>query len=142
MDSKMEAAKACIEDNSSQAVILSFVPLVSVPLVHGICVKMIVQLNKIFGIPTDIRFGSEIFNDILTGIVMAPALAIPILGAGVANAYIKSIGEYYAKAVTTVLESISVEEIEDKNQLADKIKSELQNMHKQYRAQRLETVKK
>ena len=136
MDSRMDAANACIDANSKQAVAISFVPLVSIPLVHGICVKMIVQLDKIFGIPTDTRLGSEIFHDILTGIVMAPAMAIPILGAGVAHGYIKSIGECYAKAVATVLDSAQEDEISDRNRIADKIKNELQNMHKQRRTQR------
>ena len=133
----MEAANACIAANSKQATVISFVPLVSIPLVHGICVKMIVQLNKIFGIPTDKRFDSEIFYDILTGIVMAPAMAIPVLGASVAYSYIKSIGECYAQAVITVLDSAEQEEIEDKNMIADKIKNELQKIHRQRRIQRM-----
>jgi len=139
MDSRMEAANACISANSKQAVAISFIPLVSTPLVHGICVKMIVQLNKIFGIPTDTRFGSEIFNDVLAGVVLAPAMAIPLLGAGMAHVYIKYIGQDYAKAVATVLESAEKEEIEDGNLIADRIKNELQNMYKQRRTRRLES---
>jgi len=137
MDSRIEAANACIKYSSRQAVVISFVPLVSIPLIHGICVKMIVQLNRIFGIPTDMRFGSEIFHDILTGIVIAPAMAIPVLGAGVAHVYIKSIGEYYSRAVMAVLDSVEKEEIEDRSRIADRIKYELQNMHKQRRTQRM-----
>ena len=135
MNSRMKAAKLCITANSKQAIAISFVPFISIPLVHGICIKMIMQLNKIFGIPTDKRFGSEIFNDILTGIVMTPAMAIPVLGAGVAHTYIKSIGEYYAQAVATVLDSATKDELENRNLIADKIKNELENIHNQRRAQ-------
>ena len=138
LDSKIEEANACIEANSKQAVAISFIPLVSVPLVHGLCVKMITQLDKIFGISTDKRFGSEIFSDILAGIMMAPAMAIPILGAGVAHTYIKCIGDYYAKAVAAVLASATPEDLEDKNLIADRVKKELQDMHNQRRVRRLE----
>ena len=137
MDLRMKKANACIVAHSKQAIAISFVPLVSIPLIHGICVKMIVQLNGIFGIPTDKRFDSEIFSDILTGIVIAPAMAVPVLGAGVAHIYIKSIGECYAQAVSTVLNSIGGEELKNRIQLADRIKNELQNIHKQHRIQRL-----
>jgi len=137
MDTRIEAANTCIAINSKQAAAISFVPLVSVPLVHGICVKMIVKLNKIFGIPTDNRFGSEIFNNILTGIVMAPAMAMPILGSAVSHIYVKSIGQYYIKAVVTVLNSVDKKELENRNLIADKIKNELENMHRQRHIQRM-----
>jgi len=145
MDSKMEAANTCILANSKQAAAISFVPLVSVPLVHGICVKMIVQLNKIFGISTDTRFGSEIFNNVLAGVVMAPVMALPLLGAGMSYVYIKSIGEDYATAVAAVLSSVEKEkdagsaccvDIEDECLIADRIKLELQSMYKYRRTRR------
>jgi len=139
MEAVMEAANDCIAANSKQAAAISFVPFVSVPLVHGLCVKMIVQLNKIFGISTDTRFGSEIFNNLLAGVVMAPAMALPLLGAGMSYLYIKSIGEDYATAAVAVLSSVEKEEgagDEDKYLIADKIKLELQNMYKNRRAQR------
>ena len=137
MESKIEAANACIVANTKQAVAISFVPLVSIPLVHGICVKMIVQLDKIFGIPTDKGFSSEIFHDILTGIVIAPAMAVPVLGAGVAHFYIKTVGEYYVKAVASVLDSVEKEKVLDRAYISNRINKELQNIHMKQRTQRM-----
>jgi len=130
----MEAANACIATHAQQAIAISFIPLVSVPLVHGLCAKMIVALNEIFGIPAD---GAEIVSDILTGLVMAPAMAIPLLGAGVSHTYIKSIGQHYAQAVATVLAAATDEERNDNALIAERIERELHNIHQQQRARRM-----
>ena len=134
----LEQAHACIKTHANQAIAVSFIPLISVPIVYGVCAKMIVQLDKIFGIPTSTGWDSEIVNNILAGVVAAPALMIPLLGAGAASVYIKSIGESYIKAVSAVLSRTTPEEQHDSEYITRSIKEELQKIHAQRREKRLE----
>jgi uncharacterized protein (DUF697 family) len=136
-----EKAQKCVNTHAGQAIAVSFIPLVSVPIVYGVCAKMIVQLDKIFGIPTAKGWDSEILNDIIAGIIAAPALAIPILGAGVASSYIKSIGESYAQAVAAVVSTSAPEELSDGTFVADRVKEELQKIYAKQREKRRERMK-
>ena len=126
-----EQAHDCIEAHAKQAVAVSFVPFVSLPMVYGVCAKMIVNLDKIFGIPTAKGWDSEIVQDIIAGIIVAPALMIPILGAGVASEFVKSIGKNYAKAVTAVVSMSTHAELCDNKLVAEKVKSELNKIYKE-----------
>jgi len=133
-------AQKCIDTHAKQAIAVSFIPLVSLPIVYGVCAKMIIQIDKIFGIPTAKGWDSEIVTDIAAGVIAAPALAIPLLGAGVASAYIKSIGESYAKAVVAVVSASSPQELADGTFVACKVKEELQKIHAKQREKRLEQI--
>ena len=137
----VKKAQKCINTHAKQAVVISFIPLVSVPIVYGVCTKMIFQIDKIFGIPTSKGWDSEIINDLIAGIIAAPALAIPLLGAGMASAYIKSIGENYTKAVLAVVSTSTQEELIDGLLVAQRVKEELQKIHAQQREQRLERIR-
>jgi uncharacterized protein (DUF697 family) len=138
----LEQARACIETHANQAIAVSFIPLISTPIVYGVCTKMIVQLDKIFGIPTKKGWDSEIVNNILAGVIAAPALMIPILGAGVASVYIKSIGENYAKAVSTVLSHATDEERHDSEYITRSIKEELQKIYAQRHTQKRRKIRR
>jgi len=102
-----EKAQKCINAHAKQAMAASFIPLASIPIIYVVCAKMIVKLDKIFGIPTSKGLGSEILQDVIVGVIAAPALAIPVLGAGVSSVYIKSIGNNYAEAVSEVVRTCS-----------------------------------
>ena len=130
-------ADKCIETHAKQALAVSFIPLVSVPIVYGVCTKMIVQLDKIFGIPTAKGWDSEIASDIMAGVIAAPALAIPFLGAGVAAVYVKSIGKSYAQAVTEVVKTSTPQELSDGALVTSRVKEELQKIYAKKRAERL-----
>jgi len=132
-----EKAQKCIDSHAKQAIAVSFIPLVSLPIVYGVCTKMIIQLDKIFGIPTAKGWDSEIMNDVLAGIIAAPALAIPVLGAGAASVYIKSIGESYARAVAVVVSNSTQEELADGTIVARRVKEEMQKNHAKRREDRL-----
>ena len=134
-------ANVCIESHAKQAIAVSFIPFISLPIVYGVCAKMIVQLDKIFGIPTAKGWDSEILNDILAGIVAAPALAIPVLGAGVASSYIKSIGESYATAVAEVVRTSTPQEISSTAIISPRVKEELQKIYAKQREKRKERMK-
>ena len=132
----LKKAQACIDTHAKQAVAVSFIPFISVPIVYGVCAKMIVQLDKIFGIPTAKGWDSEVVGNILAGVIAAPALAIPLLGAGAASVYIKSIGENYAKAVAIVISNATPEELNDNEFITQSVKDELQKIYAQRREAR------
>ena len=126
--------KACVESHSTQALAISFVPLISMPLVHGVCVKMILQLDEIFGIPTAKGIGSEVFEDVLVGIIAAPVLMVPFLGAFASAAYIRTTGEYYLEAVANIVESGI--DLSDADVVSAQIKDELHTIHEKRRNRR------
>ncbi|MCL2377250.1 MAG: hypothetical protein FWC76_07650 [Defluviitaleaceae bacterium] len=133
----VEKAQRCVDSHVKQAMAASFIPLVSLPVVYGICAKMIVKLDKIFGIPTAKGWDSEIVQDLMVGVVAAPALLIPVLGAGVAAAYVKSIGENYAKAVATVVGASAPQELSDSRFVARQVKEELRKIRAPQRDKQL-----
>jgi len=90
---------------------------------------MITKLDKIFGIPTAKGWDSEIVQDLVVGIIAAPALLIPVLGAGVAASYVKSIGANYAKAVAAVVSTSVPQELSDSRFVALRVKEELKKIH-------------
>ena len=134
MDDLRVKGKACVSSHAAQALAVSFVPLVSLPLVHGVCVKMILSLDRIFGIPTAKGLGSEIFEDVLVGIIAAPVLMVPFLGAFAAAAYIRTTGEYYLEAVVRVVESGA--DLMDADIVSLRIKEELHAIHAKRRRRR------
>lgn len=136
-----EKAQECINTHAKQAVAVSFIPLVSSPIVYGVCAKMIVQLDKIFGIPTAKGWDSEILHDILAGVIVSPALAIPFLGAGVASVFIKSIGGNYANAVASVVSTSTLEELGDSAFIARRVKEELQAAYAKQHEKRRKRMK-
>ena len=136
-----EKIRVCIEIHAKQAFAVSFVPLVSVPIVYGICAKMIVSLDKILGIRTAWVKDSEIVQDIIAGIFAAPALAIPVLGGSVAAAFITSIGENYAQAVAAVKSAATKTELADHAFVARRVKEELQKIRNSNRELRRKNSK-
>ena len=136
----VEQAQDCIESHAKQAIAVSFIPLVSLPIVYGVCAKMIVKLDKVFGIPTAKGWDSEIVQDIMAGIIAAPALAIPFLGAGVAASFVKSIGNSYAQAVAAVVSISTTEELKDGAIVVERVKNELKKIYAKQRLERLERM--
>jgi uncharacterized protein (DUF697 family) len=136
MDLKNEKARQCIDTHVKQAMAVTLIPLVSTPIVWGVCAKMIARLDKIYGIPTAKGWDSEILHDILAGVVAAPALAIPLLGAVAASAYIKSVGGNYARAVEAVLDVVSQEERNDGALISQRVREELQRSSAEKREKR------
>ena len=86
----------CIEVFSKRALKASFLPLVSLPLVHGICVAMQAELDKIFDVgPAK----AETYSNVALGIFATPFMAIPLLGAVPSEAYVRTVGISYMKAL-------------------------------------------
>ena len=88
--------KECIKKYSKRAAKASFLPIVSIPLVHGLCVAMQTEMNKIFGVGAA---KDERHSNIALGVLATPFMAVPLLGAIPAAAYVQTVGESYMKAL-------------------------------------------
>jgi GTPase SAR1 family protein len=120
-----EKATKVIEKHADSATKVGFVPGGCIPVVHGICIHMISELNSVLGINTSDGFGVEIFAYIMTGIVATPFMVIPLLSAAIARVHVETVGESYRDAVIAAIEKSSDSELLDIEKMQSRIKSEL-----------------
>ena len=92
-----EEGKKCVEEYADTALAAGFIPFVSTPIVHGICIKMLAKLDEIFDIKGG--FGAEKFANVVVGGLATPLMFIPIAGSVFGKAYVESVGERYLDAV-------------------------------------------
>lgn len=90
-------SKECIKKYSKKVMKATFLPFVSIPLVHGLCVAMLAELDKIFDIGAAKH---ERPSNIALGVLATPFMAVPLWGAIPAMAYIETVGESYLKALS------------------------------------------
>lgn len=121
---RSEGAK-CVESYANKAAKIGFIPVACIPAVHGICVAMIVALNKIVGINSNEELASDIFVNAVVGLVATPFMAVPLLSAGVAYGYVSTIGETYLDALMLVVERSTDEELRNNSLMASRIKAEI-----------------
>lgn len=88
-----------IKKYSQKASKIGSIPVAGIPFVHGLCHKMVCDLNKLYRVnaPAD-----EHITNVVAGIVLTPLMAIPILSALMASSYVETIGNTYLKALSTV----------------------------------------
>ena len=91
--------EACIESYSKRAIQATFLPFVSVPVVHSLCAKMIASLSDMFDIDTANR---EKYSNIALGVVATPFILVPLWGAIAASAYIESVGKSYLAVLVDI----------------------------------------
>jgi len=91
--------KECIRDYSGKVIKASFLPLVSIPLVHSLCVAMLRELDKIFDVSP---VKDEKLSNIAIGVLATPFMMVPIWGAIAAKAYVETVGESYLKALIDI----------------------------------------
>ena len=120
----------CIARYADKAGKIGFLPIGCIPIIHSMCIKMVVDLNKIVGISSNKNFASEIFTDALIGAVVTPLMAIPLLSSAAASSYIEVIGEAYLKTLLSVIEFSSDEELKNNNLMAQRIKQEIKKRKK------------
>lgn len=72
----------------------TFLPFVSLPLVHGLSAAMLAELSKIFGVSTA---KNERLMGIGLGILATPFMLVPIWGAIAARSYIETVGNSYLR---------------------------------------------
>ena len=94
--------KECVKKYSQKAMKATFVPFLSIPLVHGLCAAMQSELDKIFGVSVA---KDERYSNIAIGALVTPFMAVPLWGAVPAKAYIETVGESYLKALIDMCKS-------------------------------------
>lgn len=120
----------CIHQYKESATKVSIVPAGCIPIVHGMCVKMITDLNGIAGFSSGKDFATEIFSDFIIGVVATPIMMIPLLSIAAATAYIEAVGESYLKAMLNVIDKSTDKELQDKLLMKERLKEELTNLKK------------
>ena len=120
-----DKAKGCIEEYVEQATKIGWVPGGCIPVVHGLCIKMINKLHTIYGISSNKGIAEEIFADAVVGVIVTPMMAIPILSAAVAYAYVSSIGESYMKTLSEVMKESKYSDLNNQKLMAERIKQQI-----------------
>lgn len=126
IDGMERAGFACIEKWSKRALKIGFIPGGCMPFVHGICSKMLKELNEIFKLPTSKRIDDNAFVDAIVGAIMTPFMVIPIISAAAATGYVTQVGEEYLKALVTVIEKSTEDELENADLLEKRLQIALQ----------------
>lgn len=119
-----------VSDYSSKATKIGFIPGGCIPVVHGMCIKMITELNSLAGIKAGTNFSGEIFNDIVLGLIATPLMMIPLLSAAAAGAYVQQVGEEYLKALMSVNHLLSDRELKDNTLVKQRLRDELNKLKK------------
>ena len=122
--------KACVDSYSDKAGKIGFIPGGCIPVVHGMCISMIASLNKIVGINSSKGFSTEIFANALVGVVATPFMAIPLLSAAVAYAYVGTVGELYLDSLMGVISRSTDAELRNNDLMTARIKEELKKRKK------------
>lgn len=120
----------CIEENSSAATKIGILPAGCIPFVHGICIKMMVELNELAGIKGDKALASDIFTNAVLGVIATPFMVVPLLSIAVAKAYVETVGEGYLKVLIEVIDNSTDRDLKDNALMAKRIKEELKKLKK------------
>ena len=119
-----------VSDYSFAATKIGFIPGGCIPIVHGMCIKMIADLNKLAGIKGGGKFADEIFTNAVLGLISTPFMVVPLLSAAVAYAYVQQVGEDYMKALMSVINLSSDRELENNELMKERLKRELSKLKK------------
>lgn len=130
IDEMRSAGIKCIESYSDKAMKIGFVPGGCIPFIHGICITMIAALNKIVGINSTKGFASDVFVNAVAGLITTPFMAIPLLSAGVAYAYVSATGEMYLNTLMSVLERSTDAELKNNDLMIARINAEIKKRKK------------
>jgi len=120
-----EKGEARIASYSKKAEKIGFLPVGCIPFVHGLCVKMISKLNSIVGIDDSKKLAEDIFASVIAGAILTPLMAVPIISAAAASAYIEAVGESYLDALMGIVEDFSAVELEDNDLMIERIQMEI-----------------
>lgn len=111
----------CVNKYAEKAKKAGFLPVGCIPIVHGICGKMIFELNHIFGIKNT----GEAWSNVVVGLVVTPIMAVPFISIAAAESYVETVGNSYVDALMNVVERYSNYRIEDSKMILEEIKREL-----------------
>ena len=119
-----------IEKHVTSAKKIGFVPAGCIPFVHGICIKMIGEIDELVGIKMGKEFANEVFGDVILGIIATPLMMVPLLSVASSAAYVKRVGEDYLQVAIRVVDLSTDKELKDIHILKQRIKTEMQRMQK------------
>lgn len=125
-----DKGKKCVNKYGDKAIKIGALPIACIPIVHGMCIKMLIELNKIVGIDSTKGFATDIFANVIVGIIATPLMGVPILSPFIASGYIESVGETYLEALVNVIEKSSNKDLKDNVLMAKRIKEELNKYKK------------
>ena len=120
-----EKGKSYINDYSDKAMKVGIVPVGCIPIIHGMCIKMLVDLNGMVGINSAKGFAADIFANAVVGIIATPFMTVPLLSVGVASAYISAVGETYLDTLINVIERSMDWELKNNELISRRITEEL-----------------
>ncbi len=104
---------------------IGFFPGGCIPIVHGMCITLINELNNLVGFKTGKAFAGEIFTDWVVGLIATPFMVVPLLSVKVASAYVQTVGESYLKALISVIHLSSDIELTNNELMKKRLKEEL-----------------
>ena len=130
VDQMRKKGKDCVKSYGSAAIKVGILPVGCIPIVHGMCIKMICDLHRIFGINSTKGFASDIFANAVVGVIATPFMAVPVMSALMAGGYIQGIGEAYLEALVEVVDRSSVAELKNNSLMEQRIKDELKRRKK------------
>lgn len=120
-----EKGKCYINDYSDKAMKVGIVPVGCILIIHGMCIKMLVDLNSMVGINSAKGFAADIFANAVVGIIATPFMTVPLLSMGVASVYISAVGETYLDALINVIERSRDWELKNNELMSKRITEEL-----------------
>lgn len=122
--------KGCVESYSDKAMKIGFVPGGCIHAIRGMCIKMMVDLNKIVGVNSGKDFASEIFTNAVVGIIATPLMMVPLLSSVVASAYVSTVGEAYLDSLMCVVEKSALGDLRNNDLMSKRIKEEINKRKK------------
>lgn len=124
--SEMKAeGESCIKRYEKTASKIGYVPVGCIPIIHGICIKMIVDLHKIFKISLKNSSIKEVVGDVIIGAITTPFMAVPVFSSFMASSYVRTVGEYYLKVLVAVVEISTSDDLQDNVLMERRIRDEL-----------------
>ena len=120
--------KEIIDKHVSRATKIGFIPGGCIPIVHGICIDLIAQLNKLAGLHMGKDFAGDIFSDVIVGIIVTPFMVVPLASALFAGAYVQAIGENYLETLLSVIGQSSDKELQDEVWMKERLTMELKKL--------------